>query len=273
MDKISFGAFGNDMSIQPGQLEQMRADTINKMSGNLDSEDGYNCTRCLNRGYSMVVKQQGSSFYMVSEPCKCETVRRNIRRMKRSGLENLIQKCKFENFEETEDWQKALKKEAIDYAQRLNGWFYIGGNSGSGKTHLCTAICRKLLLDGHDVLYMLWRDDVSRLKGLLNTDAYQDEMNRYKSVEVLYIDDLFKVGRSSADEPQKPSQGDINLAFELINFRINNNLKTIISSECTIDELLDIDEAVAGRIADGNHVFSISHDRRKNYRLRNMKEF
>lgn len=273
MENISFGKFGGMMQIEPGQMERMRADTINKMQGNLDIQDGYNCTLCLNRGYSMEVREKDGNYYMVSVPCKCDPVRKNIMRMKRSGLENLIKKCRFENFEEKEDWQKALKWEAMSYAEEPEGWFYIGGNSGSGKTHLCTAICRKLLLEGHDVLYMLWRDDVIRLKGMLNTDAYQEEINRYKSVEVLYIDDLFKIGRASADTPQKPSQGDINIAFELINFRINNNLKTIISSECTLDELLDIDEAVAGRIADGNHVFSIGKDRRKNYRFRNLKEF
>ena len=92
----------------------------------------------------------------------------------------------------------------------------------------------------------------------------------YKDVDVLYIDDLFKTGKAYGEEVQKPTAGDINLAFEIINSRVAQNKKTIISSESTIFELFDIDEAVAGRIKQmcGAYCISISKDAGKNYRKR-----
>ena len=47
---------------------------------------------------------------------------------------------------------------------------------------------------------------------------------------------------------------------------------TIISSECTTNDLLDIDEATGGRICEKAQVFSIAPDRAKNYRLRKVTE-
>ena len=39
------------------------------------------------------------------------------------------------------------------------------------------------------------------------------------------------------------TQGDINIAFEIINYRYINDLITIISSELLLDEIINIDEA------------------------------
>jgi hypothetical protein len=69
---------------------------------------------------------------------------------------------------------------------------------------------------------------------------------------------------------QRPTRADVNLAFEIINARGAANKITIISSECTLTDLIDIDEAVGGRIKQkcGAHCWSIDPDRSKNYRLR-----
>ena len=58
-----------------------------------------------------------------------------------------------------------------------------------------------------------------------------------------------------------------------MNFRYNAKLPTILSSECTISALLEIDEAVAGRIVEAAaHTFSLKPDRSRNYRLRKAVE-
>lgn len=98
-------------------------------------------------------------------------------------------------------------------------------------------------------------------------------MDTYKRVEVLYIDDLFKTGRDKDNNPQRPTAADINAAFEIINARsLDPELLTIISSECTTNDLLDIDEATGGRICEKAQVFSIAPDRTRNYRLRKVTE-
>ena len=87
-------------------------------------------------------------------------------------------------------------------------------------------------------------------------------IDRFKKAEVLYIDDLFKTGRNPDGSEPKPTAADINAAFEIINYRYNNPaLLTIISSELNEDELLDIDEAVGGRIFERSKSISIAKKR------------
>ena len=160
---------------------------------------------------------------------------------------------------------------------RRNGRIFITGNCG--KTHVCTAIAIKLLKQGYDTRYMLWRDEAAKLKSLVNdTEEYEKMINEIKNADVLYIDDLFKTGKADNGKAQKPTPADINLAFEILNYRYNKNLPyTIISSECTLSDLIKIDEAISGRIAEkalngGNWCLSIRPDTAKNYRFKGVTE-
>lgn len=149
----------------------------------------------------------------------------------------------------------------MEYARNPVGWFALCGQSGCGKTHLCTAICRELLLAGKNVRYMLWRDEIVRIKQ--GGEEQQRILEDFKNVQVLYIDDLFKSGDA------RPTAADINYAFEILNYRYNcPELITILSSELTEDELLDVDEAVGGRIYERARAFTIGRSREKNYRIR-----
>jgi DNA replication protein DnaC len=81
---------------------------------------------------------------------------------------------------------------------------------------------------------------------------------------------LFKTGKDpKTGMMQKPSVADVNYAFEIINYRYNNpSLLTIISSELSEDELLDIDEAIGGRIYERAKTFTIGKNRDRNYRMK-----
>ena len=251
--------------------EQFKVDGLNATVGKRNEEDGYNCPVCKNKGYVFkVVEYADGSFSHVCADCKCAEIRRSIMRMKRSGLKDIIKDYTFDKFEATEPWQKTIKSAAKDYATNQKGWFYIGGQSGCGKTHLCTAICREFLLEGKQVVYMMWRDDIAKIKGLATFPEERQQMiDQFKMAEVLYIDDLFKTGRNADGSEPKPTAADINAAFEIINYRYNNPaLLTIISSELNEDELLDIDEAVGGRVFERSKTFSIAKDRSRNYRIK-----
>ena len=253
------------------EYEQFKVDGLNAMEGNRNEEDGYNCNICKNKGYVFkVVEHENGTYSHVCADCKCAEIRQSIMRMKQSGLKDIIKDYTFDKFDAVEPWQKALKTAATDYAKKPEGWFYLGGQSGCGKTHLCTAICREFLLEGKKVIYMLWRDDIAKLKSLaLDGEERQKMIERFKKAEVLYIDDLFKTGRNPDGYEPKPTAADINAAFEIINYRYNNpSLLTIISSELNEDDLLDIDEAVGGRIFERSKSISIAKDRSRNYRIR-----
>ena len=99
-----------------------------------------------------------------------------------------------------------------------------------------------MIMQGNSLKYMLWRDESVELKALVNyQEDYNERMQRLKTVKVLYIDDFFK--------SKNVTDADINLAFELLNYRYNDSkLRTIISSEKSIEDILSYDEAVGSRI-------------------------
>ena len=278
MDKIQellkrrYGMDTTFKNMSKREIEQQKADWMNETVGDLNEKDGYNCNLCKNKGYiiKLVDYDENENYYQISTPCKCMETRKSIMRMNKSGLKDIIRKYTFDKFEDSEPWQKTLKEAAIDYAKNRDGWFYIGGQSGAGKTHLCTAICRELLLSGRSVIYMLWRDDIVKIKGAV-TDSreYSEAIDRFKKADVLYIDDLFKTGKAADNTFQKPTAADINVAFEIINYRYNNpSMLTIISSELSEDELLDIDEAIGGRIFEKAKSITIAKNRDRNYRIK-----
>lgn len=257
------------------EMEEKRAERFNEVAGDLNTVDGYECKLCRNKGFLVRAVQTESGYWeTVSRDCKCAEIRRTIKRMEKSGLKNIIRDYTFSKYDDTEAWQKTIKAAAMEYAKNPSGWFFIGGQTGAGKTHICTAICREFLLSGKSVKYMLWRDDIVKIKGCANdAQAYSKLIDEYKRVEVLYIDDLFKTGKGPDGSKQQPTGADINAAFEILNYRYNDpKLVTIVSSECTVNDILDIDEAVGGRIFEKAKVFSLSRDRRKNYRLRGAVE-
>lgn len=216
------------------EYAQKACDRYNAMEGTLT---GYNCLKCHNKGHIQVYEDGR----YICKMCDCAPKRQTMKRLERSGLKDVISRCTFKTFEAGEQWQMDAKEICMQYAEKKRGWLIISGNPGTGKSHLCYAVCGQLMKDGVDVLYSMWRADSQKLKALAGTSDYEKEIAPFKTVRCLYIDDLFK-GKSVSD-------ADINLAFDIINSRYNNTeLLTIISSELSMDKLLDIDQAIGSRI-------------------------
>lgn len=275
MQQQSAMAFTSDPKAASRELERLKAECYNREEGTLNQQDNYNCPLCRNRGKTVeLVMEDGEEKAKFFE-CRCMNVRSTIARMQRSGRQDVISKYTLDSFLVENDFQRTLKEAAQGYLKAGTGWFFIGGQSGCGKSHIGTAIFRELLLAGKTCRYMAWREDAPRLKKLLHSegDEYCAAVDQFKQAQVLYIDDLFKTGRESGGRFQRPTVADINLAYEILNYRADRpKLMTILSSECLLEQLIEIDEAIGGRIAElsAPYVFSISPDRTKNYRLRGM---
>lgn len=267
MEKLNLNPLGlSGQSFDPLAFDKMKADAINNIPGDLT---GYDCQNCRNRGYIAHAKEDGGIY---TQECSCMKIRKCVWEMEKSGLKNIIREKTFEAYSATEQWQKQIKDGAKAYADRPEGWLLFCGQSGSGKTHLCTAVCRHRLLAGDEVRYMPWREKISEIKGMsLDNERRAEILNGYKKAQILYIDDLYKTGKA-ADGSSNPTGADIGIAFEIINHRYINHLPTIISTEKTAQELVDIDEATGSRIiemAEG-HTYSIARDTKRNYRLRGV---
>lgn len=244
----------------------------NDSEGEKHLEDGYECDLCKNKGFISVVKEGQLGFYEAMTECKCMKIRRAIKRLDRSGIKDAAKRCTFGNYQATEDWQKTLLNTARSFVtSHSDRWLYFGGCPGSGKTHLCTAAAMTLLKQGKEVYYMLWREDAPQLKSLQvsNMDEYTSRVEHLKTVDVLYIDDMFKTGRGESGARQRPTSADINLAFEILNKRAITGKTTIISSECTDEELVDIDQGLAGRIIHQSRPYFMSlSGKDKDWRLK-----
>jgi DNA replication protein DnaC len=145
---------------------------------------------------------------------------------------------------------KRAKSVAINYYQHIgqndgNGYFLLlTGDVGTGKTHLGTAVCVNVMKNLHiPVIYMQYVQDMERLQMLKWTDKdmYIDEDNKYKTARVLYIDDFLKGHVADADKTK---------VIDIIGYRYNQNLPTIISTEMSLEKLINWDMAVGTRIAE-----------------------
>lgn len=242
------------------EYKQQLVDEYNASVGNLI---GYNCDKCKNKGFIQYYDGQE----IINRVCECMKIRESLKNARESGLNDILKSNTFKSFKVESQWQKELKNLAYEYINNTKerNWFFVGGQSGAGKTHICTAICGQLLKARLKVQYMMWVSDIRELKTNVNDGAYNELFDKFAKTDVLYIDDLFKVKNGA-----RPSDSDVQRTYELINYRYNARKRTIISSELTLSEIYDIDEAIGGRIKQmaGQYFTEIGPDINKNWRLK-----
>ena len=239
------------------ELLKAKSELCNSTPGKLT---GYDCKKCLNKGYISVIKD-GTE---IMTECECMKKRECLKRINSSGIASQIKAKTFTAYRANEPFQRFIKQSAAEFVSgflknREKEWFFIGGQNGCGKTHICTAIAGQFLKKGFNIRYMLWAEESPVIKSMVNEPQYKEIISGYQYAEVLYIDDLFKEGASDAD---------IRLAFQILDYRYRNHLCTIMSSECTLDEIYSIDQALGGRIAEISRNINIPKDKNKDYRLK-----
>lgn len=229
----------------------------------------YKCEKCHDTGW---VDIGNNTVYR----CPCWKAREAERLLATSGLADVVGQQTFEAFKTDTPIQQKMKQTAKMYLEALltgrdnprKPWMYMGGNPGCGKTHICTAVCGELLKNNIGVRYMQWLDEARKLKAYVNEPDFEDEVEDYINVSVLYIDDLLK--QKYTEEPSF-TEADIKIAFTILNARYLLNKPTIISTEWDLlDQLLPADEGVFSRVYERCKGFTLNIDRNpaNNYRLR-----
>lgn len=238
--------------------EQLVCDSENAKAGNLT---GYDCPICRNKGYVMEYRDKRR----ICVRCGCMDVRASIQRAAESGLQDLLTAYTLRSYQTVYLWQAEAKRAAERFLEDKTGWFVASGAVGSGKSHLCVAICGELLLQGRAVRYLMWRDQINRLKTFTEPEERDALLKAYKAADVLYVDDFLKCGRN-----EQPTKADLDIALEIIMARYNQPGKlTILSMERSVEELLDLDEALGSRVFErskGHYLRFTGTD--KNWRLR-----
>ncbi|MGL5328744.1 MAG: DnaA ATPase domain-containing protein [Peptostreptococcaceae bacterium] len=222
------------------------------------SDDKYRCNKC--RDMTFIIEENEAI------PCECREIRIAEDILKKSGISEEFRSKRFNNFRYGVDSQITnAYKEGYLYSRnfkeierdRCNSIMFMG-QVGSGKTHLSLAIANELMDDCVGVVYMSYREAITGIKqNIMDEVYYHRVMGRYKGARVLLIDDLFK-GRVS--------ESDLNIMFELLNFRYFNRLPVIVSCEMDVQGLLSIDEGIGSRLVEMCRCLEI-RGKKLNYRI------
>lgn len=228
----------------------------------------YSCAKCLDRGKVYVYDEQEDDI--VSVKCECYQSKVSQALARTSGFGFMLDTYKFENFIADTDFQKNMLGLAKGFCDDDEArWFFLGGQSGVGKTHLCTAIANHYIEQGISTKYICWNSWATNLKKLFNNpDEYYKNLDEVLNVKVLFLDDLFK-GATARDT--QPTEADIKLAFEVINGRyLSTDKITIISSEWFMGDLITFDEGTFSRVFQGcgKYQCNIKREEGKNFRTR-----
>nr|WP_253197619.1 ATP-binding protein [Clostridium algidicarnis] len=244
---------------------QVSSHSNQKSQKNLTQQTLYKCDLCKDTGYLIEQPQESQP---VMKRCKCQDIEIASRQWKSAGINPLTNKQTFSNFEAWNESSKSAKNTTIAYYKRYEdikstrkNSIMLCGQVGSGKTHLSIALALNFIQKGIRVVYMPFRDVITSLKqNMLDEEFYKRQVSKFQTADILLLDDLFK---------GKINETDINIMFEIINYRYLNYLPMIVSTEFTLDKMLNFDEAVGSRIYEMCKDYTIEiRGQGNNYRLK-----
>lgn len=194
----------------------------------------YECENCQDTGFV----DQGKTL------CTCMRRALVLAGYESSGIGALMEKQTFENFSlqyYQDPADKQRMKQVLDTALRYvelysdqksqNMLFF--GQTGLGKTHLSSAIAKRLIDRGFDVLYEtaqnLFGDfEDERFNRTYNTGMDEKKTDRYFECDLLIIDDL---------GAELSNQFTAACLYNLINTRQNAGKSCIINTNLTLNEI------------------------------------
>lgn len=191
--------------------------------------------------------------------CSCLKKAAVMESIRQSGIEKLLKKQRFDNFDLTFYSQHTLEGKRFsprdimeeiftfckDYAENFSlnspSLLFIGG-TGLGKTHLSSAIAGKVIERAFDVVY----ESAPAVAAIFEKERFESEEDaegtrRILDAELLILDDL----------GTEPSSRTTNSAiYRLINYRVLvKGLPTIISTNLSYKQLeKEYDSAVLSRL-------------------------
>lgn len=237
-------------SDDPENPNQRLCDAMNAGEGTLT---GYDCPVCKNKGVNYRLSPDTGSIVAVN--CKCKAIREAKKNAQNSGLGDMLERCTMDTYRADLPWQRSALQTVQDFLSSPDGnWLYVGGQVGSGKTHLCAAATGELLRRGIRAKYVIWRTEDQYLRSHTNDEEYSKHMNELTRIPVLYIDDFLKIEngeyqRAANLGPPAPAGAEIRRAFDLVSARYNSRQSiTIFSSEHLLREISAFDSGIASRI-------------------------
>jgi DNA replication protein DnaC len=212
------------------QLLQARRELLSTLGLPADyTEPHYTCPRCSDTGYIM------------ARMCPCMKELLQLESLRESGVADADTQT-FETFSldyyraDPDDYacMKQTLASALAFAEDFRpgkeNLLLIGG-TGLGKTHLSTAIARRVIEKGYNVIYETVQTVFSNFEYDRFRRSYGEETPRaekYLKTDLLLLDDL---------GTEFSSQFTLSCLYQLINTRLIRGLSTVISTNLTASEL------------------------------------
>ena len=130
---------------------------------------------------------------------------------------------------------------ALDFAKSPDGWLVLMGDNGCGKTHLAAAIVNYRYQNEQPALFIVVPDFLDHLRSTFSPESkisYDQFYGSVKNAPLLALDDFGK--QSTTPWAQEK-------LYQVINHRYNAQLPTVITTNCSTDEL---DSPILSRFAD-----------------------
>ena len=203
----------------------------------------YECPTCSDSGYVGI------------KMCDCMKKALTLAGFESSGISRLLETQTFDNFsldfyQDNPDAYRVMSgnlNAAKDYAENFDpstskSLFFVGG-TGLGKTHLSSAIARRVIEGGFDVFYVTAINMVS--------DFEAEQFGNHRGVRGEFTDKYFDCDLLILDDlgTELTNQFTVSCLYNVLNMRINRRLPTVISTNLMQNELMQkYSERITSRI-------------------------
>lgn len=219
--------------------------------------EGSTCPVCNGSGHVMTIWSDAEYYHGLLTICpECGNVHLKEEDARRAG-----NAPRYGDYIDVCDWQRILHRKAGEFAQHPAGVFYIGGQTATGKSHLCSKIYYHIMANGSTGLnYEPWKSFARR-----SSKDWQ-LIETAKGCNVLWIDGFL----DAVSRRGTPTAAELDRALEIIDARCNAGKITIISSCWTPERLDDIAPQIASRIeqagGDGRYFLAVPDGRENRWK-------
>ncbi len=204
------------------------------------------CAICNDAGYLRRDVPTSHPSFGKLFPCDCKVREQNERRSNELGrLSNLdaFTAHTFDDFDGSIPGVQDALQSARDYADNPDGWLFLSGGVGTGKTHLAIAIAKDRLerFPMSNILFLVVPDLLDHLRATFDPNrgvSYDERFEQIRRADLLILDDL-------GTENTTPWARE--KLFQIINHRYNERSATVVTSN---HDVYEIEDRIRSRLLD-----------------------